>query len=163
MTDAPNTTVYHDNLDWLPFSLPETEGVFFKVLKADAALDQVILKAKFEHNGRATRHYHHCRAIAFTVSGEWEYDEGSFRAGDFAYEPVGNTHTACSGPGAEIFLILNGTNGLYLDNLLADGTTIRLGFEFFRAFEGLNREAASRVDPSTLLQIIAPSQQQATA
>ena len=135
-----------DQQDWLSIPLPGAEGVLFKVLKADSANNRVVMKIRFGAGTRLPRHVHHCRAVAYTVNGEWEYDEGSFTPGHVAYEHVGNDHTPSSGPGSELFLFFDSDDGRFLDNYLEDGTIVRMNMPFFAAFEGLSAEAAAQVE-----------------
>ncbi|MEH6517572.1 MAG: cupin domain-containing protein [Halioglobus sp.] len=142
--------------DYLPIPLPGSEGVYVKVLKADVEMDRVVVKIKFDRGTRMPRHIHHCRAIAYTISGSWAYDEGSFIAGETAWEDEGNDHTPWSDEGAELFIVFDGKDGRYLDNFLEDGTVIKLDMPFLKAFEGLSLEEAAKVDVLSLVEIIPP-------
>ena len=143
--------------DYLPIPLPGSDGVFVKVLKADEEMDRVVVKIKFEPGSRMPRHIHHCRAIAYTISGSWAYDEGSFSPGETAWEEEGNDHTPWSDEGAELFIVFDGKNGRYLDNILADGTVVKLDMPFLKAFEGLSLVEAAQVDAQSLVEIIPPA------
>lgn len=142
--------------DYLPIPLPGSEGVYVKVLKADVAMDRVVVKIKFDPGSRMPRHNHHCRAIAYTISGHWAYDEGSFSPGETAWEDEGNDHTPWSDEGAELFIVFDGKNGRYLDNILPDGTIVKLDMPFLKAFEGLTLAEAALVDAQSLVEIIPP-------
>ncbi len=148
------TTVVADDIPYIPFALPESEGVFIKILRADEQEKRVIAKVRFEPGASAPRHHHYCRAIAHTLSGSWKYDEGSFSAGDTAVEPVGNTHTPSSEEGTEMLLILDSDSDDFLDNYLSCGTCIRLGMRAFKALEGLSLEDAATLDIQSLVEII---------
>jgi len=143
--------------DYLPIPLPGAEGVFVKVLKADEAMDRVVVKIKFDPGSRMPRHYHYCRAIAYTISGNWAYDEGAFTAGETAWEDEGNDHTPWSDEGAELFIVFDGKDGRYLDNILDDGTIVKLDMPFLKAFEGLSLAEAAQVDAQSLVEIIPPA------
>ena len=143
--------------DYLPIPLPGTEGVYVKILKADADMDRVVVKIKFDAGSRMPRHYHYCRAIAYTISGNWAYDEGSFSPGESAWEDEGNDHTPWSDEGAELFIVFDGKDGRYLDNILPDGTIVKLDMPFFKAFEGLTLAEAAQVDAQSLVEIIPPA------
>jgi ChrR Cupin-like domain len=143
--------------DYLPIPLPGSDGVFVKVLKADEEMDRVVVKIRFEPGSRMPRHIHHCRAVAYTISGSWAYDEGSFCAGETAWEDEGNDHTPWSDDGAELFIVFDGKNGRYLDNILADGTIVKLDMPFLKAFEGLSLVEAAQVDAQSLVEIIPPA------
>ena len=86
MADALSTTIIRDGLEEIPLLVPDTEGVWIKVLKADEEQGRVIVKTRFEPGGHMPRHTHHCQAVAYTLSGEWDYDNGRFGPGDIAYE-----------------------------------------------------------------------------
>ena len=143
--------------DYLPIPLPGAEGVYVKILKADADMDRVVVKIKFDAGSRMPRHYHYCRAIAYTISGNWAYDEGSFSPGESAWEDEGNDHTPWSDEGAELFIVFDGKDGRYLDNILPDGTIVKLDLPFFKAFEGLTLAEAAQVDAQSLVEIIPPA------
>lgn len=146
-----------ENQEYLSLPLPGAEGVFAKVLKVDEARDRVVVKIRFEAGSRLPRHIHHCRAVAYTMSGEWAYDEGSFKPGDTAFELEGNEHTAWSDTGAELFIVFDGVNGRYLDNFLEDGTVIRLDLPYFKAMEGLTQAQADQLDLASLVEIVPPA------
>ena len=80
-----------------------------------------MLKVRFAPGARMPRHQHHGRAIAYTISGQWAYDEGSFAPGDLAYEMFGNDHVPYSDAGTEMFITFMSDNGEFLDNDLPDG------------------------------------------
>jgi hypothetical protein len=143
--------------DYLPIPLPGAEGVYVKILKADEEMDRVVVKIKFDAGSRMPRHYHYCRAIAYTISGGWAYDEGSFSPGESAWEDEGNDHTPWSDEGAELFIVFDGKDGRYLDNILPDGTIVKLDMPFFKAFEGLSLAEAAQVDAQSLVEIIPPA------
>lgn len=145
------------NQDYLPIPLPGAEGVYVKVLKADEKMDRVIVKIKFEPGSRMPRHVHYCRAIAYTISGSWDYDEGHFEPGESAWEEEGNDHTPWSDEGAELFITFDGKNGRYLDNILADGSILKLDFPFLKALEGLSLEEAGKLDFHELVEIVPPA------
>ena len=143
-----------ESQEYLKIPLPGAEGVFAKVLKVDEAMDRVLLKIRFEPGSSMPRHNHYCRAIAYTISGEWAYDEGSFKAGDSAFEVFGNEHTPWSDTGAELFIVFDGADGRYLDNFLEDGTVIKLDLPYFKAMEGLTQAEADELDVMSLVEIV---------
>ena len=142
--------------DYLPIPLPGAEGVYVKILKADEKMDRVVVKIKFDAGSRMPRHIHHCRAVAYTISGQWAYDEGSFTPGETAWEDEGNDHTPWSDEGAELFIVFDGKDGRYLDNILEDGTVVKLDMPFLKAFERLSLAEAAQVDIHSLVEIIPP-------
>lgn len=142
--------------DYLPIPLPGSEGVYVKILKADEKMDRVVVKIKFDAGSRMPRHIHHCRAVAYTISGQWAYDEGSFTSGETAWEDEGNDHTPWSDEGAELFIVFDGKDGRYLDNILEDGTVVKLDMPFLKAFERLSLAEAAQVDIHSLVEIVPP-------
>lgn len=154
MPNLSLTIINDDNQPYLP--LPGSEGASFKVLKVDEAANRVVMKFKFDAGTRLPRHVHHCRAVAYTIAGEWEYDEGGFSAGHVAYEEVGHEHTPWSHTGAELFLVFDSDSGLFLDNCLECGTILRMAMPFFKAYEGISADEAATIDPEDIVEIIAP-------
>lgn len=137
--------------DWLPLALPGSRNVEFKVYKADEARNTVVLKARFGKDGRMPRHSHHCYAIVYTISGQWEYDEGGFGPGAVAYEEIGNDHVPSSEDGTEMFITFISPNGQFLDNDMPDGSALHIGMRFFKAVEGLSLAGFAALDVASLL------------
>jgi len=156
MSNPELTIINDDTQPYLPLPIPGSEGMYFKVLKADERHNRVVMKFKFDADTRLPRHVHHCRAIAYTIAGEWEYDEGAFKTGHVAYEEVGNDHTPLSNTGAELFLFFDSDDGRFLDNYLECGTVLRLGMSFFKAYEGVSAEEAANINPEEVIEIIPP-------
>ena len=156
MTTDEMSILRDGNQEWLAIPIPGAEGVFTKVLKADEVMDRVVVKIRFSPGSSMPRHIHYCRAIAYTISGEWAYDEGAFGPGETAWEDEGNDHTPWSDNGAELFIVFDGKGGRYLDNFLADGTVVKLDMPFFKAYEGLTQAQADQLDPLSLVEIIPP-------
>ena len=154
MINESMSIIRDENQEWLRIPLPGAEGVLAKVLKVDEAMDRVLVKIRFAPNSRMPRHSHHCRAIAYTISGEWAYDEGAFKAGETAFEDLGNDHTPWSDTGADLFIVFDGSDGRYLDNFLEDGTVIKLDLPYFKAMEGLTQAEADQLDVTELVEII---------
>jgi len=158
MINDTMTIIRDRQQDYIPIPLPGAEGVAIKVLKVDAPSRRVVAKVKFAPGSRMPRHLHHCRAVAYTMSGEWAYDEGSFSTGDAAVEQVGNVHTPWSDTGTEMFLVFDGDDkGNFLDNYLDDGTVIRIGLPLLQALEGISLAEASAMDILQLVDIIPPA------
>lgn len=143
--------------EWVKIPLPGAEGVSVKVLKADETMDRVVVKIRFEAGSSMPRHIHHCRAVAYTISGQWAYDEGSFGPGESAWEDEGNHHTPWSDEGAELFIVFDGKNGRYLDNFLEDGTIVKLDMPFLKAYEGVTQAQADEIDVMSLVEIVPPA------
>lgn len=140
-------TIVREPKHWVPFGLPESEGVFMKIYRVDEAAGRAVIKVRFEAGASAPRHYHFCTAVAYTLSGHWEYDEGDFWPGDVAVEPVGNNHQPSSDQGTEMMLVFDTDNGLLLDNYLTDGSVIRIGLSLLQAMNGKTTEDLAGFDP----------------
>ena len=126
--------------DWLDLTgkVPGSEGVSIKLHRADEESGRVVLAAKFAPNSRMPRHVHHCTAFAYTVSGSWSYDEGTFYAGDMAIESLGNNHLPWGEEGTEMVICFDSPSGQYLDNQLDDGTCFHMGMPLFKQIVGMS-------------------------
>ena len=56
-----------------------------------------------------------------------------------------------------MFIVFDGKEGRYLDNILPDGTIVKLDMPFLKAFEGLSLAEAAQVDAQSLVEIIPPA------
>lgn len=137
MSDSNISPVVVDTFSWLPLTLPESEGVFIKVLRVVEAEGRAVVKVKMAPGSSAPKHFHFCRAVAYTIAGSWDYDEGGFNAGDVAVEPEGNLHQATSDAGTEMLLVFDTSyeDGRLLDNYMSDGSVIRIGLDLLKQLE----------------------------
>lgn len=133
---------------WLP--VPGFAGVFIKVLVADERLKQVVFMFKFGPGTVLPRHKHLCHAIGYTLSGEWQYEEGVLPAGSVAYEPFGSEHSPSSANGAEIVTILTSEDDRFLENYLPDGSTLSMDMNFFKFLQSVTPEQMAALDLSAL-------------
>ncbi|WP_417323288.1 cupin domain-containing protein [Erythrobacter aureus] len=119
--------------DWLDLTgkVPGAEGVSIRMHDVDQDTGRVVMSVRFEPDAKMPRHSHHCTALAYTLSGRWAYDDGSYSEGDLVLESVGNNHLPWSDIGTEMLLVFESPNGQYLDNQLEDGTCFHLGMPFF--------------------------------
>jgi len=140
--------------DWLPLAVPGAEGVSIKIIKADEVKNRVVMLARFAPGSRMPHHVHHCTAVAYTISGSWDYDEGHFETGDVAYESIGNAHVPWSDEGTEMIIVFDSPTGQYLDNLLPDGTVIHMGMPIFKALEGISLEAYQKINIFGLVDVL---------
>lgn len=144
-TSADPTRVYDGSgRDWLP--VPSVDGVYIKVLVADPARRQVVFQFRFGPGTALPEHVHHCHAIAYTISGEWEYEGLKLPAGAVAYEPPGSIHAPSSDPGADIVVVLSSESDRFLENHMPDGPTIEMDMAFFQMLDGLTREQLAAVE-----------------
>ena len=139
--------------DWIPVAIPGAEGTYIKVYKADEEKQRVVVGVKFSPGAKLPRHVHHCTAVAYTVSGTWAYDEGSFEPNDVAYENLGNDHTPWSDKGAELFIVFDSPDGRYIDNYLEDGSILHMGMPFMKALEGISLADFAQLDLLSLVDI----------
>ena len=136
--------------EFVELPLPGQHGITTRLIRVDDENNQVVMHVKFEPGARAPRHYHYCRAVAYTVKGSWEYDEGKFYPGDIAYEKAGNMHTPFSDEGAELILVLTGEDRNYLDNYMECGSIIRYTLDTFKFFDGKTQEDVNNMTISEL-------------
>ena len=147
MTSADDSTrvfTSHDR-EWIPLPLIPKGEAWMKVIHTDEELGNVIFKFRFSPDSRLPPHTHHCHAIAYTISGEWEYEGLTLPEGAVAYEPVESTHTPSSGPGAELVVSLRSETDKFLTNHLEDGTEVEFDMAFFKSLEGIGAEDAQKL------------------
>ena len=131
-----------EDREWLPlFGVPQGEA-WIKVIHADEELGKVVFKFRFGPGCELAPHTHKCHAIAYTISGEWEYEGLKLPAGAIAYEPVESVHTPSSEPGAELVVVLSSETDQFLVNHMPDGNDISFDIGFFQQLEGMNAQQA---------------------
>jgi len=147
MTNIEDATrVYEsENQDWIPIPLIPKGEVSMKVIHADPELRNVIFKFRFSPDCVLAPHTHHCHAIAYTISGEWEYEGLRLPEGAIAYEPVASTHTPSSGPGAELIVFLSSEDDRFIVNEMPDGSEIAFDMAFFQTMEGISAADAAEL------------------
>jgi quercetin dioxygenase-like cupin family protein len=137
-TQEDTTRVYtsHDR-EWIPIPLvPKGEG-HIKVINVDEERGVVVFKFKFGPGSELPSHTHKCHAIAYTISGEWEYEGLKLPEGAIAYEPVESVHTPSSVPGAELVVVLSSESDQFLVNHMEDGSEVAFDIAFFKQLENL--------------------------
>jgi quercetin dioxygenase-like cupin family protein len=137
--DPTGVITSHDR-DWIPWAA--VEGVWFKVVVADEKLKQVVIMFRLDPGTVLPPHTHKCHAIAYTISGEWEYGGLKLPQGAVAYEPVESTHAPSSDKGAELIVFLNSQTDEFLINHMPDGSHQRIDMAFFKALENITLERA---------------------
>jgi hypothetical protein len=141
-----------DDVDWLPYArIPNT---FFRVLQVDEVNNIVILNFKMPPWTVTPVHGHHCTATAYTLEGEWYYDDLCFRKGDLAFETTVETHQPISkDKGAILLTTLIGGKGndKLLEDHNPDGTTTLLRTGLFKAVERISLEDYAALDFDALL------------
>lgn len=140
--DDPTRVFTSDDRDWIPVPMvPKGEG-WIKVIHADEERKAVIFKFRFSPGCELAPHTHKCHAVAYTISGEWEYEGLKLPEGAIAYEPVDSTHTPSSGPGAELVVMLQSESDQFLVNHMPDGSDVAFDMGFFKALEEITAEQA---------------------
>jgi 2,4'-dihydroxyacetophenone dioxygenase len=113
----------------------------FKMLRADLASGQRVMRIVFEPDFRSPTHRHSGWTLGYTVSGAWGYEEyGSrYEAGSLIHEPAGSLHTlvvfADNTEPTDVIFVSNGAN-VDLDddgNVLAISDTETLLVQYYEA------------------------------
>jgi 2,4'-dihydroxyacetophenone dioxygenase len=80
-----------DEADWAP----QAEGVAFRPLLLSVSQGYYVNLLRVRRAGVLSRHRHSGPVHAFTLRGSWRYLEHDWvaKAGDYAFEPPGETHT----------------------------------------------------------------------
>ena len=105
----------------------------------------MVLVVRFAPNALYPRHIHKCRAVAYTVSGEWEYAEGLLPPGSCAIEPPDSDHEPrISAQGATIFAVLTSDDENFVEVPMEDGSVFRQDFAYWRTLYELSNEDAAK-------------------
>lgn len=150
--EQPVQRIATDDVPWLPYSL--IPNSFFRVLHVDEVSNIVILNFKMSPWTVTPVHSHHCTATAYTLEGEWFYDDLCFRKGDVAFETTVEVHQPITRDKEAILLttLIGGRgNDKLLEDHNADGTTTLLRTRLFKACERLTPEAYAALDFNMLL------------
>lgn len=125
-----------DGADKPWIELPRSDARI-KILAIDEVHNNIMMLIKMPEGSAYPNHIHHCIAIAYTLEGQWEYDEGKLTPGVVAYEPDQSTHAPMVGKGgATVFVVLIGTGSHFIDFLRDDGTVaVTQDIEYFKILE----------------------------
>lgn len=145
MTHDHTRTYSGADREWVEVPLLEKGEAWIKVIHADPELHKVVFRFRFGPGTALPPHTHACHAIAYTISGEWEYEGLRLPEEAIAYEPVASTHAATSEHGAELVVVLDSKDDQFLINHLPDGTDVPFDMAFFQTVEGLTAEDAARI------------------
>jgi quercetin dioxygenase-like cupin family protein len=138
--EDPTRTYTAEDKPWIPLpNIPKGEG-WLKVIHADEERGVVIFKFRFSAGCELLPHSHRCHAIAYTISGEWEYEGLKLPVGTIAYEPVGSVHTPSSDPGAELVVTLTSDDDQFLINHMPDGSEWPFDMAMFKRLEAVQSE-----------------------
>lgn len=107
----PGDIFLHDeDRPWI--DLDEYPGSGIKVLYADEATNTVAFLFRIHPHSSFPIHEHTCRAIAYTLEGEWWYGETYQKQGSLAVELPGSVHyPRTREAGMTIFAVLTGEPG----------------------------------------------------
>ena len=98
--------------------IPQAEGVWFRPLVFGVSGGYYVNLLRVRATGVLSRHRHSGAVHAFTLRGSWRYLEHNWmaRAGDYVFEPPGETHTLVVLPGEEMVALFHVTGGYtYVD------------------------------------------------
>jgi quercetin dioxygenase-like cupin family protein len=133
--------IHADDRPWLQID-PATEN-FFKIISVDEAMKQVVMIVKFAPNAIYPKHLHNSMAVAYTLEGEWEYEEGVLPVGSFAIEPPGTVHTpTVSSKGVTILAVLTATTDNFVEVPMEDGSTFVQDLAYWKALHAMTAEEA---------------------
>lgn len=134
--------IQDESRPWLPMG--GQDGNAFKILSVSENPNQVVLLVRFAPNALYPRHIHRCFAVAYTVEGEWEYEEGVLPKGSCAIEPPDSDHEPrISSQGATIFAVLSSDDDNFVEVPMEDGTVFRQDFAYWRDLYNLSGEDAA--------------------
>ncbi|MEC3909127.1 cupin domain-containing protein [Sphingobium sp. CR2-8] len=150
--EEPVQRIATDDIPWLPYALiPNTQ---FRVLQVDEDNNIVILNFKMPPHTVTPVHAHHCTATAYTLEGEWFYDDLSFQKGDIAFETTVEVHQPVTRERGAILLttLIGGRgNDKLLEDHHPDGSTTLLRTRLFKACERITPKAYAELDFASLL------------
>jgi len=141
-----------EGVAWIPYArIPNT---FFRVLQVDERNNIVILNFKMPPWTVTPVHGHHCTATAYTLEGEWFYDDLAFSAGDVAFETTVEIHQPVTKEKGAVLLttLIGGPgNDKLLEDHNPDGTKTLLRTSLFKAFERISPEDYAKLDMASLV------------
>lgn len=125
---------------WLPMA--GQEGNAFKILSVTENPRQVVLIVRFAPHALYPRHIHKCCAVAYTLEGEWEYEEGVLPVGSCAIEPPESDHEPrISEKGATILAVLtsDGSDD-FVEVPMEGGEIFRQDFAYWKSLYEMSAE-----------------------
>ncbi len=108
--------------------VPQSENFFFRPLILNVSQGYFINLVRVRSSGLVSRHRHSGPVHAFTLRGKWHYLEHDWvaSAGDYAFEPPGETHTLVVPEGVDEMVTLFHVTGGYT---YVDPYGVALGYE----------------------------------
>lgn len=150
MTSAPVLDlerIASEDIPWLPYG--PIAGSEWRVLRVDEERNIVVMNFRMAPWTITPVHTHHCAATAYTLEGEWFYDDYKFSKGDIAFEIRPDAHQPITkDKGATLLTTFIGKRGddRLIENHNDDGTTTLLRTRMFKACERLTPEQFADVD-----------------
>ncbi len=131
-----------DDRPWLPM---DGEGEnYMKIVNVDEVNKQVTMIVKFAPNAIYPSHLHRAGAVAYTLEGEWEYEEGTLPVGSWAFEPPGTEHLpVVSEKGATILAVLTSADDRFVEVPLPDGGVLVQDLAYFKRLYNMTPEQAA--------------------
>lgn len=156
MTQTPDAIdvrrVATSDVPWIDY--PLIPGSSWRVLLVDEPTNTVILNFRLAPWTKSPVHGHFCTATAYTLEGEWFYDDMAFSAGDVAFETTVEVHQPfAKEKGATLLTTLIGGpgNDRLLEDHNEDGTTTLLRTRLFKACERISPEDYAKLDFASLV------------
>lgn len=105
--------IHDEDRPWVEMKDLGYEGSFIKVLHVDRETNTVAFLYDMAPGTAFPMHEHRCRVLAYTLEGEWWYDERrALKQGTAIFEDRGSTHFPQSGArGFKAFVVLLGEPG----------------------------------------------------
>jgi anti-sigma factor ChrR (cupin superfamily) len=132
--EHPSRIIDTNKKKWV--RLPKSDAEV-KMIAVDDVNKNVVMMIRMPEGTSYPNHIHHCVAIAYTLEGEWEYEEGKLSPGVMAYEPDQSAHAPKVGKGgATVFVVLDGKTDHFIDFLREDGSVgVMQSMEYFKLLE----------------------------
>lgn len=109
------TAIPEDERLWVP----QADRVWFRPLMLNTVNGGWLNLLKVTRSGFLSRHRHPGPVHGYVLKGSWRYREHDWvaRAGDYVFEPPGETHTLMVDPGTEEMITFFNVSGamIYLD------------------------------------------------
>ncbi len=108
--------------------VPQSENAAFRPLLLNVSQGYFVNPVRVRSSGLVSRHRHSGPVHAFTLRGKWHYLEHDWvaSAGDYAFEPPGETHTLVVPDGVDEMVTLFHVTGGYT---YVDPYGVALGYE----------------------------------
>jgi anti-sigma factor ChrR (cupin superfamily) len=134
--DIPAKIVDPDTRKWHSLASSGYPGTEMKVLHVDDEGHSVHFLFSMKAGTGFPRHLHVCRAIVYTLEGEWDYEEGHMGPGSLVIEEPGSYHTPTTKVGCVLLthLISHNNDMLNVDATPDGSEKIMLNLDFYRQY-----------------------------